>query len=127
MANAPLVEVVGARRIRASLRAAGHDLETMKEANAAASAIVMADARRRVPVVSGTLMGTIRSTGTTTAGIVRAGFARVPYAGPIHWGWPARGITATFFMSNAAEATEAQWIAAYEAGVEKALAKIKGQ
>lgn len=123
----PMVEVVGARRLRSTLRKAGKDLTVMKEANAAAARIVLDDARRRVPTRTGTLKSTLRSTGTLTSGIVRAGFQRVPYAGPIHWGWPARSIKPTPFMSDAAAATQNAWLAAYEKGIDKALSQIKGQ
>jgi hypothetical protein len=35
-----------------------------------------------------------------TAAVVRAGRASVPYAGPIHWGWPSRHITAQPFSTT---------------------------
>jgi len=37
------------------------------------------------------LAGSIRTTGTKTGGYVRAGSRKaVPYAGPVHFGWPTR-------------------------------------
>lgn len=123
----PMVEVVGARRLRSTLRKAGKDLTVMKEANAAAAGIVLDDARRRAPVRTGALKSTLRSTGTTTSGIVRAGYKRLPYAGPIHWGWPARNIKPNPFVADAAAATQTRWVAAYEDGIQKALDQIRGQ
>ena len=43
-----------------------------------------------VPVRSGRLRGTIRAAGQATGAVVRAGYAVVPYAGPVHFGWPSR-------------------------------------
>lgn len=47
-------------------------------------------AAQLVPVRSGRLKGTIRAAGQATGAVVRAGYAVVPYAGPIHFGWPSR-------------------------------------
>jgi len=53
--------------------------------------IVRRNAEPRIPVRSGRLKGSLRTTATTRGGYVRAGSkARVPYAGPIHFGWPNR-------------------------------------
>jgi len=57
---------------------------------------------------------------------VQAGRASVPYAGPIHWGWPARNIEPQPFLTDAAVATEPRWTAQYLEDVEAALAKVKG-
>ena len=127
MAKRGLVEVEGAARLRRTLRAAGADLEQLRAAHAAAAAIATEAAANRAPVRSGTLAATVRGSGTKTAGIVRAGFARVPYAGPIHWGWPARSITAQPFIVEAAQDTEPSWIRVYEQAVDQALKQIKGK
>ena len=47
-------------------------------------------ARPEIPVRSGRLTGTLRTTGTMRGGVVRMGRKAVPYAGPIHFGWPNR-------------------------------------
>jgi len=53
--------------------------------------IVYRNALPRVPVRSGKLKSSLRVSGTTRAGSVRAGGKRsAPYAGPIHFGWPNR-------------------------------------
>lgn len=126
MAKRGMVEIEGARRLRSTMRRAGLDLEDLKAAHARAAQIASNAAAARAPVRSGTLAGTVRSSGTKTAGIVRAGFARVPYAGPIHWGWPARGIPANTFITDAAQDTETVWLAIYEKAVESAIDQIKG-
>lgn len=52
---------------------------------------VARNAEPRIPVRSGRLKGSLRVTATKRGGYVRAGSkARVPYAGPVHFGWPTR-------------------------------------
>jgi hypothetical protein len=60
----------------------------------------------------------MRSSGTQGAAIVRAGGARVPYAGPIHWGWPRRHITARPWLADTAARTQPTWEATYLAALE---------
>ena len=49
-------------------------------------------ARQLVPRRSGRLAASIRTFKAQRAAQVGAGRASVPYAGPIHWGWPNRRI-----------------------------------
>ena len=123
----PVVQVAGAKELRRQLKAAGDDLEDLKAANKEAAHIVELSSVALAPVTTGALMHSIRSSGTKTAGIVRAGRSSLPYAGPIHWGWPKRNIKAQPFMLNAAHQSEPRWVEAYSELVDKALAKVKGQ
>jgi hypothetical protein len=120
------VRVEGARDLRRQLRAAGHDLGDLKAAHRAAADIVAADAARRAPKRTGRLAGNIRGSGTQTAAIVRVGGARVPYANPIHWGWPRRGIAANRFVTDAMAATEGRWTAAYQNAVDDIVRTVRG-
>ena len=73
----------------AMLRKFGDDAKReIKEVNLDAAKLVEREAKQRVPVQSGALQASIRSSGQIGKGVVRAGSARVPYANPIHWGWP---------------------------------------
>lgn len=119
-------ELKGAAELRRTLRKAGQDLEDLKDANAAAAKIVEEGAVGLVPVDFGNLARSIRSSGTKTAGVVRAGSKAVPYAGPIHWGWPARNIQANPFAADAAKLTEPTWGRIYEDAVQQAIKRIKG-
>lgn len=118
------IEVRGGRRFRSTLRRAGVDLGQLRAAHLGAAQVVTAAASP--PRRSGRLAATVRAAGTTTAAIVRAGFASVPYAGPIHWGWPSRSIAAQPFLSEAAQSTEAVWAAVYTTEVQKIIDKVKG-
>lgn len=122
----PRYEVEGGRAFRKSLRDAGDDLSDLKAAHRAAADIAARASADLAPVRTGRLKQTVRASGTKTAGIIRAGKKRVPYAGPIHWGWEKRGIRANPFLSNGARDSEGRWIPIYEHYRDEAIAKIKG-
>lgn len=120
------IRVEGAANLRRTMRKAGDDLGDLQEAHAAAAAIAGARARETAPQRTGRLASSVRWSGAKATATVRAGGASVPYAMPIHWGWPARGIPAQPFISEAARATESAWTAVYEAAVEAILHRVKG-
>lgn len=125
------LKLEGGRNLRRTLKQAGSDLQELKAANAAAANIVAGRAAGWAPVQTGRLASTVRSSGTKTAGIVRAGNNRksatgVPYAAPIHWGWRARNIKPNPFLSYSAQATEPTWLTLYTNLVDKAISKVKG-
>ncbi|MGP5362152.1 hypothetical protein ACTXLB_02460 [Brachybacterium tyrofermentans] len=124
---APLVEIDGARELRRTLRAAGDDLEDLKAANQAAANIAAAAARTKAPKLTGRLAGDIRASGTKTAGIIRAGRKKIPYAGPIHWGWPSKGIAGRPYITQGAQQTESIWVPLYQKQLDQALKKVKGK
>ena len=78
------------------------------------------------PHRSGTLAGSVRGNQAKTMAAVRAGGARVPYAGPIHWGWPRRNIAAQPFLVDAAHVTEPTWTKFYLREVERILGHVHG-
>ncbi len=121
-----VVRVEGARQLRRTLRKAGDDLADMKTAHRDAAAIAARASEALAPERSGKLRATIRAAGTKTAAILRAGFARVPYAGPIHWGWFARGILPQPFLSKGAQDSEGRWVRVYETYLNDTVNKIKG-
>ena len=84
------IKATGVKELRRELRKMGDDLEDLKALNLDVATLVSDRAKDIVPRRTGTLADTIRPTGTKTAGRVRAGFKRVPYAGVIHFGWPPR-------------------------------------
>ena len=105
----PGVRVVGLRQFQKQLRALGDDaVDQLKHAHAETAKIVRDEAKRIAPRhgsvstisgrpywqqpshSSGYMADTIRSSGQRRGGYVRAGKKLVPYAGPIHFGWPSR-------------------------------------
>ncbi len=120
------VEIIGGRQLRASLKQAGDDLSDLKDAHAQAAATVVPVATATAPRRTGRLSSTVRGTGTKTASIIRVGNAAVPYAGPIHWGWPDRHIAPHPFAADAAASTESRWLPKFLDQLDRILAKVKG-
>lgn len=127
MDRAAGIKVEGQKELRRSLRKAGDDLEDLKSVHAEAAKIAEGGARPITPVRSGTLAGTVRSSGAKTSATLRAGKKAVPYAGPIHWGWPRRGIEPQPFLADGAKRTEPQWVEVFYEYVKKATKKVKGK
>lgn len=120
------VRVDGARELRSALRKLKGDANDLKEANAAAAAIVANAAAARAPHRSGRLAATVRGNKAVGRAQVRGGGASVPYAGPVHWGWPAHGIEGNPFIPDAAQDTEATWLPMYEAALARAVDDVGG-
>lgn len=116
------VRIEGLREVLAKLNKAGADAENMKDLMHSIGLIVVHGANP--PTLSGTLAGTIRAGRGKTKAVVRAGYAsRAPYAGVIHYGWPARGIRPQPFLTNALKANHARIFAALETGIDDLLKK----
>jgi len=126
MAGPPLIQVEGSRQLRRTMRRAEADLDELKAAHHAVATMVAGIAQRSTPSRSGALRGSVRPGATKTAAIVRAGGARVPYAGPIHWGWPRRNIRASLFLTDPAARSEAAWLPIYTREVDKIIARVEG-
>ena len=122
----PTVQVDGARELRRTLKRADDDLGDLKDANQRAGQLVANAASQRAPRRTGALAGVIRASRAAASATVKAGGARVPYAGVIHWGWPARNIQAQPFLSDAATSTEAQWLPIYESDIDRIVHRIEG-
>lgn len=91
MARAPRIQIEGLRETRRALKAISADAaKDMRPAHLEAAEIVARQSKFEVPVRSGALRNSIRAAATQTRGQVRVGSVGVPYAGPIHFGWPTR-------------------------------------
>lgn len=87
----PQLELVGYRQLKKELRQLGDEaVASLKQTNKEAADLVADTARPDIPVRSGRLKGTLRTTGTMRGGVVRMGRKAIPYAGPVHFGWPNR-------------------------------------
>lgn len=122
----PVVQVEGARELRSTLRKAGEDVGDLKDANAEVAAMVAAAAAARAPHRSGALASSVRGNRALSSAVVKVGRASVPYAGVVHWGWPARNITAQPFAVDAAHDTEPVWTERYFRAIETILSHVKG-
>lgn len=127
MTNATGIRVEGGRELRASLKRAGRDLNDLKDAHKEAADLVTSASKPGTPHgKTGKLAGSLRGAGTASAAIIRAGGARVRYAGVQHFGWPARHIRPRPWITEAAQRTEPTWTHLYEDAVEDVLATIRG-
>ena len=124
--TAPAFTVEGARQLRRTMKAAGISLQDLKDAHREAAELVKREAEPNAPRRNGTLAASMRAAGTQSAAIVRVGGARVPYAGPIHWGWEARHIAAQPWVAEAAEDTQPSWEQTYLDAVQVVIATIEG-
>lgn len=116
------VKVEGLNRVLRKLNAAGADAENMRQLMHSLGNMVIG--RTDVPRRTGTLAATLRSGKGKTKAVVRAGYAtRVPYAGVIHYGWPARNIKAQPYLTDALQKSKAQVFTALEAGIDDLLRK----
>lgn len=110
----PAIQIEGGRETRRALRRTGEDVKAdLKGLHAEGAQIVLEEALRRVPVRTGKLKSTVRAAALQTRGEVRAGFARVPYAGPIHFGWSDRGISPNPFLYDAIDNRRGQVMDSY--------------
>jgi hypothetical protein len=125
MAAAPSasVTVKGLDRLLSTLRQAEADISDMVTAVDKTGALVAAEARRRAPVRSGRLAGSIFDSKERNLSAVGSD---VIYAPPIHWGWKARGISPNRFLYDAAQDTETIWLRFWETDIGRALAGVKG-
>jgi hypothetical protein len=108
----------------------------MKEIHRKIGGVVVAGARTGVPRRSGRLASTMRTGAQKSRTVVRAGRASVPYAGPIHWGWPNRpnrakgwrggSIDAHPWLSEAAQRTEPVWVSVYERELRSLVERTPG-
>lgn len=116
------VRIDGLKAVQKKLRQAGADAESMSELMHSIGTIVVNASAP--PVLSGALKGTIRAGRGKTKAVVRAGYAtRAPYAGVIHYGFPARHIRPQPFLVTALHANHARIFAALENGMDDLLKK----
>jgi len=108
------IDVVGLKALRKDLKKAGDDMSDLKAAGLEAAEPVKDEARILVPKLTGALDGSIRSSGTQTGAVVRAGRASIPWAKPQHFGWPARNIRPTLFIYDGLDNRRTEVINIYQ-------------
>lgn len=96
------VRVDGLREVARTLERLGVEASDLKSAFNRIGNIVVSEAITLTPTLTGRLASSIRASKTKNKAIVRAGSARVPYAGVQHYGG-YNNITGTFFLTQAAD------------------------
>lgn len=83
-----------------------------------AAKLVVPIAQSLVPRQSGALGSTIRVGATARSAVVKVGTPAVPYAGPIHWGWPRRNIEPQPFLVDALALAQPEIVEQYARDLE---------
>ena len=107
------IKVEGLSKVQRDLRKLSTDaLDLNKteflETNKQVAEIVINETKKYVPVLTGALAAAIRNASTKKSAKVRAGNVGVQYAGPIHFGWPARSIKPNTFLYEAIDARKTE-------------------
>lgn len=118
-------DISGLRETLRDLKQLSKDTrEDMKDTHRQAGEIVAAAAKPLAPVRTGTLAATVVSAPTKYQGRVRIGRGQsVPYAGPIHFGWPARRIKPQSFVYEALDGRREEVRQAYERRIGELIAQ----
>jgi HK97 gp10 family phage protein len=112
------IQIDGLKETQKALREMSDDLKyKMKETHREAAEVVVEGSKRYVPFRTGKLAASIRAAATMTSGKVRVGSASVPYAGPIHFGWPARSIKPQPFIYDAMDVRRQEVLEIYSARI----------
>ena len=96
------VSVKGLREVVRSFNQYEGAIQDLKEANYAIGSKVSKTASAIAPQQTGNLSRSIRANRAKQKVSIKAGGAKVPYAGPIEYGWEARNIQAQPFLRRAA-------------------------
>jgi len=120
------IDVEGMRELRKALRIAGNkDLrKELRLAQKSSANIVATVAQATVPHKSGKLRSSIRPGASMRSGYVKVGSKRVPYAGPIHFGWRRRGISANPFLFEALALSRDKVVREHQSKMDDLVAKI---
>lgn len=115
------VRIQGLNRMVRDLQALGLDVEDLKDAFAPIAAEGARLAAGFAPNRTGRLAASIRGNRAKAKAVVTAGRARVPYAGPINYGWRKRGIAPAMFMQKADEAMRPRALAELEQAINRKI------
>lgn len=120
------VDVSGLEKLLDGLAAADKYLETgAKPYHRLAAGELYRRVLPGVPVDSGKLKASGRFTGQKRKGVVKFGGKRVPWALPMHWGWPRRpqggSNPATEFLYEEIPGSRPGIVAVYEVAAEEGL------
>lgn len=120
MASTVAVKVEGLGKVIRQIKQIEPELvNDLKAANRVIADDVTGTAKQLAPARSGKLRASVRPGATARTGLVRAGKRAVPYAAPIHFGWPDRGIEPRPFLYDALDERRPEVERAYLAAITK--------
>jgi hypothetical protein len=115
------VRIEGLNRFVRDMQALGLEVDDLKGAFAGIAAEGARLASSFAPHRTGALARSVRGNRAKNKAVVAAGRARVPYAGPINYGWPRRHIKPALFMQRADEAMRTKAPEMLEAAVNQKI------
>lgn len=127
--RAARIEVSGLREAQRALSRLGEKelAADLRRANKRAAEIVADDAEPAVPRRSGRLAKSLRATARNREASVQAGSAGVPYAGVVHYGWPARRIKPHPFLLTALRRTRGEVRTVYARLLDEVVAAVNAR
>lgn len=117
------VKVTGLNRLTRDLELLGLDVSDLKAAFGSIASKAARLAAEFAPKVTGTLAGDVRGNRARNKAVVISGRVAVPYAGPINYGWPARGIVGAFYMQQASDEMVPEALELLEAEIDAQIVK----
>ncbi len=118
------VQVEGLRQTVKALEQFGVEVTDLKDVFGGIAAEGARLAKGFAPNRTGRLDASIRGNRAKNKAVVAAGNARrVPYAGPLNYGWAARGIKARLFMQRADTALQPKAVDMLDQGLTQAARK----
>ncbi len=117
------VSIEGLNQKIKALQELGVELDDIKDVFAEIAKDGAEVASSFAPVRSGALRDTIRGNRAKNKAVITAGRARVPYAGAINYGWPARNIAPALFLQKADEEMADRAPKMLEDGIAKLIAE----
>lgn len=118
------VQVEGLREVVRTLEKAGVELSDLKGAFQRIGQNVAEDAKENVNNMTGRLAASIRPSRTKNKAVIRAGSARLPYAGVIEYGWPGHNIEAQEYLRGAVEDNEAESVQQLEDEIARMIERL---
>jgi hypothetical protein len=109
-------------KLTRNLVKAGIEISDLKDAFQELSREAALLAASLAPHKSGVLAASVRGNRAKSSAVVRAGGAKVKYAGVQEWGWPARSIEATHYLQRTSDALKITAPAKLELSIARLLA-----
>lgn len=115
------VRVEGLSGVVRDLQRLGLEVDDLKDAFAKVASEGAARVAARIPRRSGRLAGDVRGNRAKSKAVVAVGRSSIPYAAPINYGWPKRGIEAVQFMQKGDQEMQPIAVTRLEEEIEAAI------
>lgn len=121
MAGQTGVHVEGLRETIKGLERMGVEAQELKDVMGPIAAEAAETAQRFIPELSGALRRSARGNKAKAKAVVTVGSVRLPYAGPIAWGWEQHNIRPSLFPQKTDRVMEKKAPEMLEVGLQKII------